>query len=176
MIDLLGRRTRSAIIFRNKFDEDFETLFVISWPVQIAAIVSVLCLNAFFVYYTLLRGLSRGTGWQLLFLQMVLVNMVIEVFIMETVETLYLHFALPQAVRQDVMRAVQLLHAIAEDPTQLRRFGGKIAGLVGGGRVGTSSGSQWDVESLPQRSAPFDACEYFFVSHFLALQRHELPE
>ncbi|RYG69290.1 hypothetical protein EON64_03095, partial [archaeon] len=170
MIDLLGRRTRSAIIFRNKFNEDFETLFVISWPVQAAAVVLVLGLNAFFIYYTLLRGLSRGLGWQLAFLQVVLVQMGMEMLLMETVETLYLHYLLPQSVRQDVLRAVQLLHAIAEDPSQLRRFGGKYAG-----RAGQQDGGG-DVESAAQQGAPFDACEFFFVSHFLATQRQDLPE
>lgn len=108
MVDLLGRRTTSAVIFQNKFTEDFESLHPIPLWAKALAIFLVLGLNGFFIYYCCLRGVSRGLEWQLIFLQTVLIQLALEVCIFETLECVWVHYIVPNVVKEDVGRAVQV--------------------------------------------------------------------
>jgi hypothetical protein len=155
MIDLLGRKTCSATIFRNKFNEDFERLRIIHWTVKVFAIALILGLNGFFVYFTLLRGVERGLNWQFIFLQMILTQLAIEVMIFETVECIWLHYVVPESVREDVQRALQVLQTIANNTVMIL---------------------EKDEEAKGEQDAGFNAPAFLFVSHHLAGLRPDLLE
>jgi hypothetical protein len=155
MIDLLGRKTTSAIIFRNKFNQEFERLRIIHWTVKALAIALILGLNGFFVYFTLLRGIERGLNWQLVFLQTILIQFAIEVVIFETVECMWLHYVVPESVRKDVQRALQVLQTMANNATMLL---------------------EKDEEATGEQQQGFNAPAFLFVSHRLAGLRPDLMQ
>lgn len=157
VIDLLGRTTRSAAIFRNKFNQDFEHLHVISMYVKYAAIALIVLLNAFFVYFVLLKGMSKGYQWQWQFLQIVLIQFFMEVCLFETVECLWLHYVVPESVRMDVEKAVAVLQELAKKVTAARPT---VA----------------DIEDRGFRQKFFNAPNYLFVSNHLAQSRPDLLE
>lgn len=165
MIDLLGRTTSSAIIFRNKFNEDFESLEVISWIRKYLSIALVLGLNGFFIYFTLLKGVSRGMGWQYTFLQTVLVQFAIDVALFETIECLWLHYVVPESVRHDVYRAVNVLQTIADE-----------AAVWKADEESTSARPSTAAAAKGAGAEEFNAPQYFFVSHSLAEMRPKLLE
>ncbi|RYG70432.1 hypothetical protein EON64_00125, partial [archaeon] len=150
MIDLMGHKTASAIIFRNKFNEDFEKLRIVPFWLKLTSIAIVVGLNVFFVYWTLLKGVIRGTQWQLELLYTVLIQLVIEVFIFETVECLWLHLVVPESVREDVQKALQVLQTMAERASLYAAV---------------------DVEALAATDHGFSAPKFFFVSNKLATLR-----
>ncbi len=119
MIDMLGRKTCSSTIVRNKFNEYFERLRIIHWTVKALAIALILGLNGFSVYFTLLQGIERGLNWQLIFLQLIFTQLAIEVMIFETVECIWLHYVVPESMREDVQRGLQVLQTIASNTVML---------------------------------------------------------
>jgi hypothetical protein len=72
--DLLGRTTNrpAAQLFQQVVHREFQTNNSLEAPVKlwqrILAVVLLLAANVFAVYYTLLRGLKQGVGWQKIYL------------------------------------------------------------------------------------------------------------
>ncbi len=64
VLDLLGRDTPVAKIFLVKSEEDFRHSMVISNTMKAVAWCLVIVLNLLFVYFSMLRGIQRGTAWQ----------------------------------------------------------------------------------------------------------------
>jgi hypothetical protein len=64
------------------------------------ALSAVLCLNAFFVTFSLSRALQRGKEWQKAFIAASIVQMIIEIFVYETMECIWLHFVIPSCIRK----------------------------------------------------------------------------
>ena len=69
------------------------------------------------MYYILLKGFQLGLGWQRRFLYCSLVQVVIDVFIFETIECVWLNFTVPHYVRQEVSVAVTILQQLTEQLT-----------------------------------------------------------
>ena len=92
MMDLLGRTTPAAKIFQEKFGEEFSHSRVVVLGQKIAAAALIVLLNAFFMYYILLKGFQKGLTWQKRFLYCSLVQVVIDVFIFETIEVCVAEF------------------------------------------------------------------------------------
>jgi hypothetical protein len=159
IIDLLGFTTRSARIFRNKFNEDYEEMFLVTRVVKYLCVLCVFGLNAFFLWYLLLRAVYKGHSWQWQFLKVIISQILIEIILMESIECLSLHYLIPESVRHDVKKAVHVLQLIAEN----------IDTLI----VAQQKQQQQQISSA---SAEFDSTSYFFLSKALTKLRPELLE
>jgi hypothetical protein len=115
MQDLLGRNTPAAKIFSSKFEENFAHTRAVSEWSKAAAWGCILLSNAFFVYYSLLKAFIQGRAWQQAYITACLVQVVVEIFLNETIECLWLNYWVPSLVRSDVGKAVEVLKHATED-------------------------------------------------------------
>eukprot|EP01034_Spumella_vulgaris_P031902 gene31902-39415_t len=114
MVDLLGRHTLAAKIFENKFEEDFERTQVVSKYVKWVTLFLIVALNAFFMYYSLLKGISKGIHWQNQYLQGCITQLFIEIFLFESIECIWINYWVPDLVSSEVMEAGVILKESAE--------------------------------------------------------------
>jgi hypothetical protein len=91
-LDLLGRDTPAAKIFANKLEVDFKRHVVTSLFSKRVAAAVLLGLNAFFAVYIVLYASLQGLGWQRQYLCACIVQMVVEIFINETLEAVWINF------------------------------------------------------------------------------------
>jgi hypothetical protein len=115
IMDLLGQTTTAAKIFHNKFNEEYEVVMVVTRIFKVLCIVSVFLMNGFFIYFLLLKSVSQGLSWQVQFLKMNVSTLLIEIFLFETIECLFLNYVIPESVSKDVYNAVYVLEIIAEN-------------------------------------------------------------
>jgi hypothetical protein len=115
IMDLLGQTTAAAKIFHNKFNEEYQIMMIVTRMFKILCIVFVFLLNGFFIYFLLLKSVSKGLLWQTQFLKMNLTTLLIEIFLFETIECLFLNYFIPESVNKDVYNAVYVLEIIAEN-------------------------------------------------------------
>jgi hypothetical protein len=114
MVDLLGRNTAAAKIFKEKFGEEFADSQVVVAAQKYAAGALLVGLNAFFMYFILLKGVEKGQAWQLQYLVCALIQVVIDVLVFETTECVWLNFVVPRTVQAEVATAAAILTATAE--------------------------------------------------------------
>ncbi len=86
--DLLGRDTAAAKIFRAKADEDYSTMPVVKQWQKIVSAAVLVCLNLFFIYYSILRGYQKGITWQRAFLMACIAQGVIEIFLAPSIASI----------------------------------------------------------------------------------------
>jgi hypothetical protein len=114
ILDLLGRDTPAAKIFRAKSEEDFANLVVVEiWQKVFAGAIIVL-LNAFFIFYSMLRGYVRGQQWQHDYLVACLIQMIAEIFLFQTMECVWINFIVPNLVAKQVFKTNQVLQVLIE--------------------------------------------------------------
>ena len=82
---------------------------LISTPIKTLGWIVVALMNAFFVYFSILRGLERGLEWQKLFALACVIQLVVEVIFYETSECAVVHFFIPDLVRSQVQTAAFVL-------------------------------------------------------------------
>jgi hypothetical protein len=157
IIDLLGYNTKSARIFRNKFDVDYEVMFLVTRVVKYLCVLFVFGLNAFFMWYLLLRAVYKGHSWQWQFLKVIISQFLIEIILFESIECLSLHYLIPESVRHDVKKAVHILQLIADN-------------------IDTLIIAQQKQQQQQIASTEFDSTSYFFLSKALTKLRPELLE
>ena len=80
ILDLLGRSTPAAKIFLNKASSEFRHVAVMPKGLKVFAWICVVLLNAFFVYFAMLKGMQREESWQRGFLLACIAQILIEVF------------------------------------------------------------------------------------------------
>jgi hypothetical protein len=100
--DLLGRNTPAAIIFETKAKEDFEHTKVVSRSTKYLAVLALVAINAFFVYYALLTGFRRGISWQRMYLVACLLQFAVEILLFETMEVAWVNCVIPALVSNEV--------------------------------------------------------------------------
>lgn len=192
VVDLLGLNTTSAKIFRNKFDEDFVRIIPVHYLWKYVAAAVVILMNSFFIYWTMLRCLSKGLQWQSQFLVNCLFQLLIEIVFIETLECLFLHYIVPESVREDVRKVIDVLEMLANNSKELLSAVNTANALLhglegGGGGVGNAGirGSYKQHRQQQQREEEgavgltgedLDASNYFFVSKRLAKLRPNLLE
>jgi hypothetical protein len=192
IIDLLGQKTKSAIIFKNKFNEDFEKMKIVSIYLKFFSVFFVFALNAFFIYFILLKAVQKGFDWQLQFLQVVLTQFAIEIFIFETIEVLWIHYVVPESVRIDVKKAIYVLEVIAanvetlllkeKNPKNLQETNDNLVGLSPSTKMKKLEGSLarsssfLKVPGIHNEEKKFDSTNYLFISKQLAELKPDLIE
>ncbi|CAE7624441.1 unnamed protein product, partial [Symbiodinium microadriaticum] len=108
----------------------------------------VILINLFFVYFSLIRSITRSAHWQNQYIQACCLQLVVEVFIFETVTTLWVHWVIPRLASRDVNVIIQSLQEIIDSS------------------FSTTAG--WN--------HPLDTPTHFFVSHKLAQSYAHLLE
>jgi uncharacterized membrane protein (DUF485 family) len=98
ILDLLGRDTPEANIYREKTDEDYTSLKLVSKTEKLACALGLFVLNAFFVYFALLRGYQKGLKWQKAYLMTCIFEVIADILMFQTCECLYVNVFLPRLV------------------------------------------------------------------------------
>ena len=105
ILDLLGRDTPAARIFLRKVDEDFKSTRVVTNGYKGLMLVAVILINMFFIYYCMLYGFVKGVAWQRAYMFACIIQLVMEVLIVESIECFWIHFAVPDMVYREVLLA-----------------------------------------------------------------------
>jgi hypothetical protein len=114
MLDLLGRNTIAAKVFREKFGEEFgHSRAVLGWHKYFAA-AALLALNAFFMYFVMIKGVQKGRDWQLQYVACCLIQVGVDILLFETVECAWLNFLVPQYVHEEVASAAEKLRSLTQ--------------------------------------------------------------
>ena len=100
--DLLGRSTPAATIFEFKTNEDFKHTKVVSINSKRLAMLGLLGINIFFIYYSILTGFQRGISWQQSYLMACIIQFFGEIVFNETLECVWIQCFIPMLVSQDV--------------------------------------------------------------------------
>lgn len=82
---------------------------IVSRRTKIIAWFIVFLINAFFVLFTILRGMDRGRGWQIGFGIACFIQFLTEIFMYETIECIWVHFLIPESASKDIATARQYL-------------------------------------------------------------------
>jgi len=110
VVDLLGRDTTAANIFLQKSDEDFKTVNMVSLSKKGVACTVLVLLNVFFVYYSMLHGYVKGIQWQRAFLVACIIQLLMEVFVIESIECIWINFVVPNLVTNEIRSALDSLN------------------------------------------------------------------
>jgi hypothetical protein len=158
MLDLLGRNTIAAKIFREKFGEEFGHSRVVVALQKYFAAAALLALNAFFIYYVMIKGVEKGRDWQVQYVTCCLVQIGVDILLFETIECAWLNFLVPQYVHEEVASAAEKLRSLTQ----------RIAGL------------RTDIEeAIPEQEVTkffLNAPAHLFVSTKLARKKPQLLE
>ena len=93
--------------------EDFEHSMVVTKTAKRLAWLMVIVINLYFVYFTVLRGITRSTSWQTDYMLACIFQLFVEVLVYETGECLWIHFTIPKLVSEEVATTMNTVkHAI----------------------------------------------------------------
>lgn len=107
--DLLGRDSYAAKIFLSKAEEDFSRTYVVRREIKVAVIVLIVLLNAFFVYFALLRSFQRGAAFQHKYLIACGIQICVEILLFETVECVCVNYFIPSLITNQMQEVVQVV-------------------------------------------------------------------
>jgi len=110
VLDILGRDTRAANIFSNKCDEDFKKTKAVSWSSKALASAVLVLINCFFIYYAMIKGYVKGIEWQRAYLSACVIQFVMEIFLIESIECLWINYMVPSLVAAEVTSAMNQLN------------------------------------------------------------------
>lgn len=79
---------------------------VVSKSTKYFAWVVVIILNLFFVIFSMLRGMQRGLRWQEGFAIACVVQFLVEIFLFETIECVWINYLIPDSASNEI-RAIQ---------------------------------------------------------------------
>jgi hypothetical protein len=120
MLDLLGRNTIAAKIFREKFGEEFGHSRVVVRLQKYFAAAALLALNAFFIYFVMIKGVQKGRDWQVQYVTCCVIQVGVDILLFETVECAWLNFLVPQYVHEEVASAAEKLRSLTQRVAGLR--------------------------------------------------------
>jgi hypothetical protein len=120
MLDLLGRNTVAAKVFREKFGEEFGHSRTVVELQKYFAAAALLALNAFFIYFVMIKGLQKGRDWQVRYVTCCLIQVGVDILLFETIECAWLNFLVPQYVHEEVANAADKLRSLTQRIAGLR--------------------------------------------------------
>jgi hypothetical protein len=98
VLDLLGRDTLEANIYRDKTNEDYTSLNLVGRREKVLCAIILISLNVFFFYFSILRGYQKGLHWQQIYLRTCIIQVLADILIFQTCECLYVNVFLPRLV------------------------------------------------------------------------------
>jgi hypothetical protein len=120
MLDLLSRNTVAAKVFREKFGEEFGHSRTVVELQKYFAAVALLALNAFFIYFVMIKGVQKGRDWQVRYVTCCLIQVGVDILLFETIECAWLNFLVPQYVHEEVASAAEKLRSLTQRIAGLR--------------------------------------------------------
>jgi hypothetical protein len=107
--DILNQETAIGKRFAKVLQKDFPVEFYVSEALQwiLSGVIIVLNLGA--LYYVILKGTSRGQGWQRSLLQVCFLDWFIEVLVHQSFQVYFVHFVLPNLIYEDVQASLAAL-------------------------------------------------------------------
>lgn len=158
MLDLLGRKTLAAKVFQEKFGEEFGHSRVVVEAQKLGARLALLGVNAFFMYYVVLKGFQKGLAWQEQYVACCLVQVGVDILLFETVECAWLNYLVPQYVHDEVASAAEKLRSLTQ-------------------RIARTSANTEEARPVPEEAKFFlNAPQHLFVSTKLAKKKPQLLE
>ena len=176
MADLLGRDSLTARFFSMKTKEDFQLLPVVSPLTKVAALFGILSLNGIFIYFSILRGYEKGLRWQRAYLFAAIVQFIIDVFVFESLETMYLHYVVPSLVpTKEFEKVLMVLNDIISHLCEVNlEHDSYYARILRQALYPESQNNGSDIEFHDTQT--FNASGYLFVSHNVAKAFPQLLE
>ena len=150
ILDLLGRETPAARIFESKAKEDFINTTVVTMRTRVLCYIFLVVINLFFAFYSILKGYQKGLDWQNSYLIACISQILVEIILFETMESIWIQFFVPNLISSEVQRVNQILSDT-------------IVELC-------------SVETKKEDNLVLDATEYLFVSTNLAKLYPDLME
>jgi hypothetical protein len=77
---------------------------------KVVAWVMFIFINLFFVYFCLLRAMTRDRGWQHSYLVACFLQWIVEVFLYESFECIWIHYGIPRLVAEEVEKTLNQIH------------------------------------------------------------------
>ena len=114
IMDILGRGTKASRIFEKKSEEDYKTANAVSEKVKGLAWCGIICMNMFFMYFTIIKGYVKGIEWQFSFLVGSITQLLMEVLLFETFECMWVNYIIPSLVFNEVSNAYKIIHDTIE--------------------------------------------------------------
>ena len=112
--DLLGRDSSAARIFKSKVDEDYRELPVVKVWYKHASLAIIVIMNCFFIYFSILRGYSRGVSWQRSYMLACVMQFLLDMLLFETLECVWVNVLVPSVVTKEVNRIHMILHVAVQ--------------------------------------------------------------
>ena len=78
---------------------------IVSRSVKAACWVFIVVLNLFFVFFAMLRGMERGSEWQRGYAVACVIQFIVEIFMFETIECIWVHYLIPDAASAEIYAA-----------------------------------------------------------------------
>ena len=100
------KNSTAATIFEAMSGEDFQHTIVVTKRAKTLAWFIIIVLNLYFVYFSVLRGISRSVSWQRDYVFACIFQLLVEVFLYETCECLWIHYTIPNLVQEEVAVAM----------------------------------------------------------------------
>lgn len=159
--DLLGRNSAAGRIFAMKIEMDNEKLLRVRKWVKVLIVVLLVCLNGFFFFFTILRGVSKGSSWQRSYLTAWLLQSALDICVFETMQCAWFHYFIPSLARDEVCAA----KAVLEE-------------TVAKAAANCTTGNQYHRHHHDEyaEEVQLNAPDYLFVSCKLAKKYPELAE
>ena len=98
----LSKNTPAAKIFNSIASVNFKHSIVVTRTAKRLAWLIVIMINIYFVYFALLRAMTRSRSWQLDYIVACMFQMFVEIFLYETGECIWIHYVIPKLVHEEV--------------------------------------------------------------------------
>ena len=109
VLDILGRDTNEALIYKRKTEADFQPLNAVSKASKATAWFMVIGLNIFFLYYTISLGIHRSKDFQLNFVTVCMIQLFLEIVLFETLEVVWVQYVIPRMVLSNIKDGIDCL-------------------------------------------------------------------
>lgn len=171
--DILGNHTSIAKIFQSKACGDFYRTNAVSKRIKWCAVIFLLALNVFCLFYSVLRGYVKGLRWQCAFAVSALVQLATEVLFFETLETVWVDFVLPNFAHEEMRRCHAILKRMVDSLSELMES--ESLQMIGMATPDMETGDYLSHKDK-QMSILFNVPRHFYVSHSLAHRHPTLIE
>lgn len=153
--DVIGRDSPAAKIFVSKSGSSIYPAKAVSHWLQRLAVLVIVLVNLFCMFYSVLKGYQKGVKWQRAYAISCCLQLVSEIIFFETLEAFWVEFLVPNLVYKEIFRCQLILKQLVKEISQL---------LLQHGQRNRSKEILFNVPS------------HFYVSHHLAKRFPTLVE
>jgi hypothetical protein len=111
--DLIGQESYSEKIFSMFIKKTFITETYVNYKIKLLSIILLIGINLGSLFYVALKGAIRGRKWQYIYLNACVINWVSEIFFVQFIEILWIHFIVANTIRNKVLIISEFLNSLA---------------------------------------------------------------